>query len=192
MNYFVIDIAEQLGRILSGAGDGRRGRNTLLGIIEDEQVRGIALVVLDFANVEVATASFLREAIFGLKAHLRTLVTDLYPVLANLPSSLVDEIELLSGLLSSPCLMCRIKEGRISDVDLVGNLDPKQEMTFKAVMELGRTDASELMKRYGDVEGTTRTTAWNNRLSALSKKGLIVASTRGRAKTYTAIFEGAV
>jgi len=69
-----------------------------------------------------------------------------------------------------------------------GKLDPKQRLTFELVHERGETDASELMRAYGDREHLRHTTAWNNRLAALVGRGLLMEITQGRAKRYRPIF----
>ena len=56
---------------------------------------------------------------------------------------------------------------------LIGDLDPKQKLTFDLVCERGETDAGGLMKEYGESEGVKQT-AWNNRLVSLAALGLVV------------------
>ncbi len=70
----------------------------------------------------------------------------------------------------------------------LGDLDPKQRVTFDLVCERGETDAAELMRQYG---GTKTQTAWNNRLAALAALGLVVEMSQGRAKRYKPLLQGA-
>jgi hypothetical protein len=87
-------------------------------------------------------------------------------------------------------MTCALDEmGRVSQPALIGDLDPKQKITFDLVRERGETDAGELMREYGEKEGVKQT-AWNNRLVSLTALGLIIEITQGRAKRYKPLFEG--
>ena len=69
-------------------------------------------------------------------------------------------------------------------VELIGTLDPKQQMTFELVLKFGEVDANYLMEKFGELEKTKSTTAWNNRLSNLASRGIIREYTKGRSKFY--------
>ncbi len=72
----------------------------------------------------------------------------------------------------------------------LGELDPKQRLTFDLVHERGETDAGALMRDFGESEGVKHTTAWNNRLASLAALGLIIEQSQGRSKRYRPLFEG--
>jgi hypothetical protein len=86
-------------------------------------------------------------------------------------------------------MTCTLGEGDgVTETTLIGDLDPKQRMTFNLVQQYGETDASELMHAH-DNEGVKQT-AWNNRLSSLTTLGLVVEISQGRAKRYKPLFRG--
>lgn len=150
-------------------------------------------VFLDFSKVRVATASFLRESVLTLRDVIRGQRSNFYPVIANANAEIRDELhELVAGRRSDVLITCVLSEsGTVSDVSLIGDLEPIQRRTFDLVRQLGETDASELMRSHGVADRTTRTTAWNNRLTSLSFLGLLVEVSQGRAKRYRPLFEGA-
>src|SRR5689334_20625221 len=51
---------------------------------------------LDFAGIEIATASFLRESLFALKDYLRNTSSLLYVVAANLNPDVWDELAVIA------------------------------------------------------------------------------------------------
>ena len=73
--------------------------------------------------------------------------------------------------------------GLIRDVQLCGKLDIKLQETLALVSRKGETTAVELHaeSRHVDAVGPT---AWNNRLTALAAKSLIVEILQGRTKKY--------
>jgi hypothetical protein len=71
---------------------------------------------------------------------------------------------------------------------ILGEVDPKQRVALESVRLLGEADAATLQKRFADEN--VGVTAWNNRLAALSAKGILVATQRGRAKSYRLVLEG--
>jgi hypothetical protein len=84
-------------------------------------------------------------------------------------------------------MTCEVSDdGVVTSTAPIGNLDPKQKITFDVVSQRGETDAGELMRENG--EGLKHATAWNNRLSSLAAMGLIVEISRGRSKRYRPLF----
>ena len=172
------------GDILAGA---ESGKAALLRLLERASVEPETPepCFLNFSGVEVVTGSYLRESVLSFKAILRACSSNLYAVIANANQVIVDELTLVARAKSDAVLTCTIDEtGAVESWDVIGDLDPKQYMTFAIVNERGTADASSLMREYGQQEQTTRTTAWNNRLSALEAKGLISEHTQGRTKVY--------
>jgi hypothetical protein len=146
-------------------------------------------VFLDFKGVEVATASFLRESVLAFRDSVRRRRSNLYPVIANAGDLVADELKLLVTAQGNALMLCSLDDnGRPSEQRLLGDLDPKQRLTFDLVRERGETDAAELMREYGEREKTKVQTAWNNRLSALAALGLLVELSQGRAKRYRPLF----
>ena len=104
---------------------------------------------------------------------------NLYPVIANAADEVRDELEELLRPRGDVLMTCVLDQmDRVSQPTLIGDLDPKQKVTFDLVRERGETDASELMREYGEREGVKQT-AWNNRLAALAALGLVVELTQG-------------
>lgn len=183
VRYSVSDLAQGLG-VLGGATAGRRDLEIMLGALaaEPETPR---LVLFDFSGVEVATASWIREAMLGLRDRLRGRRSNWYPAVCNLSEDLKEEFLILLRQRGDALLaMAPVDDSRVSMPSYLGVLDEKQRMTFRLVNERRETDAGELMRDFGESEGTRHQTAWNNRLSGLSEKGLVAELSRGRAKRY--------
>jgi hypothetical protein len=178
--------------VLAGALNGKRVLGKLVAMTAQEPFEPEP-VFLNFSNVEVATASFLRESILGLRNIVRGQRSNFYPVIANANAAIRDELsELVGGQRSDVLVTCTLSEsGKATSISLVGELEPVQRRTFDLVCRAGETDASGLMRAHGATDGTTRTTAWNNRLTSLSFLGLLVEVSQGRTKRYRPLFRGA-
>ncbi len=183
-----IEMSELAGaKVLAGTQLGRRIFGALLMSFALEPSSPEPLF-LDFAGVEIATASFLREAVLAFRDAIRSRSSRLYPVIANPGESVVDELALLVEHTGDVLIVCSLtKHGKVSDSRLLGNLDPKQQLTYELVRAKGETDAGELMRTQPE---QVKQTAWNNRLSGLAQMGLLFELTQGRSKRYRAIFEG--
>ena len=176
--------------VLAGALNGRAALNKLLAATTNEP-DGPALVFLDFEDVDIATASFLRESVLVFRDIIRKRRSQYYPVIANTNEYVRDELVELLGARGDVLMMCGLDEnGAVTNPAPLGELDPKQRITFDLVHEHGETDAGALMRDYGESEGLKHTTAWNNRLTSLAVLGLIVEQSQGRAKRYRPLFEG--
>ena len=185
-----INLRETAGStILAGALSGRRTLNALLDAAGKEPSTPEP-VFLDFTDIEVATASYLRESVLAFRDVIRGRRSNLYPVIANAADEVRDELAELLRPRGDVFMTCVLdKMGRVSQTVLIGDLDPKQKVTFDLVRKRGETDAGELMRDYGEKEGVKQT-AWNNRLATLAALGLVVEITQGRAKRYKLLFEG--
>lgn len=185
-----IDIVEVSGgALLGGATLGRHVCSNMLARIVTEP-RSPEPIYLDFAKVELGTASFLRESVLEFKRVLREKKSRFYPVVANLGPELREDLcEVIYS--SRDAIIECWSSGPSEKLEwkLIGDLDPKQMLTFELVHEAGETDAKTLMLSYGEQEGTTRTTAWNNRLSSLENLGIIIGEDSGRSKKYRPLFE---
>ena len=141
-------------------------------------------VYLDFAGIEVATASYLRECVLGFRDIVRTRWTTYYPVVANATEAVTEELSVLLEQKRDVLMLCSLDgDGVPHSRRLVGELEPKQRITFDLVNRLGEADAGELMSATKSSE-TVGQTAWNNRLAMLSKLGLLMETSHGRAKRY--------
>lgn len=170
--------------VLSGAIEGRNAFLSILGQCSTPPTSPRPLV-LNFSRIDLATASFLRECVFGLKDHMRARRSTWYPVLANVKSGVEDELSILTQASRDALILCTCdSDGVISNPRLFGDLDPKHQRTFEMVAERGEADAGSLADAYGRTEQLQNTTAWNNRLRTLADRGVLMELTKGRAKIY--------
>ncbi|MEY2395084.1 MAG: hypothetical protein QOF94_1429 [Acidobacteriaceae bacterium] len=177
--------------VLAGALNGRSALGRLLDMVAAEPA-GAEPVFLDFAGVDVATASYLRESVSAFRNAIRGRDSQYYPVIANPNEAVRDELLELARARGDVFITCALADdGTVSGTGFVGDLEAKQLLTFKLVQERGETDAGELMREYGSRETMRHTTAWNNRLSALASLGLVVEMRQGRLKRYRPLFQGA-
>lgn len=175
--------------VLAGSVNGRALFANLVKGIEADPPAPSPLF-LDFRNATLATASYLRESVFALKSYLRHADSRYYPVVANANDLVLEELFTVANARNDVILACDLDDhDAASNIHLIGQLDPKQQLTFDLVQELKDTDANRLMERYGEAEQTKSVTAWNNRLASLASKGIIREFTRGRAKSYRPVLE---
>jgi hypothetical protein len=176
--------------VLAGALNGKSALMRLLGATILEPTEPEPLFI-DFAGVDVATASFLRESIIAFRDIVRHKRSQFYPVIANPNEAVRDELVELVRARGDVLMTCALDDaGTVLSAAMVGNLDPKQLVTFDLVRQRGETDAGELMRVYGEKEGLKHATAWNNRLASLATLGLIIEISIGRAKRYRPLFAG--
>ncbi|ANL49617.1 hypothetical protein AMC87_PB00293 (plasmid) [Rhizobium phaseoli] len=175
--------------VLAGAVNGKVAFAAFVRTVEKEP-SDPSPFYFDFKDVHVATASFLRESVFAFKAYLRSVDSKFYPVAANANEAVYDELLMVAHARGDAILGCQIDEQEeVFEPHVIGQLDPKQQLTFDLVAELKRADATGLMERYGAAEQTKGATAWNNRLAGLAARGLIFEYSRGRAKYYRPVLE---
>ena len=112
-------------------------------------------------------------------------------MLAERDDAVQDELLALLEPRGDVLMKCVLADdGTVTDALPIGELDPKQRMTFDLVRERGETDATSLMREYGESEGVKHTTAWNNRLASLAALGLVIEQSQGRSKRYRPLFKG--
>lgn len=143
---------------------------------------------LNFKGVETATSSFLRSGILAFRDHCVRMGLNLYPVLANLTGEIIDDLKVVLEPRGDAFVVCDLEDGRVSSVRVIGSLDDKQRLTLEAVIAEGEADASSLKDKHGETE-KIGTTGWNNRLTSLAEKGLLMEVRRGRGKLYRPILE---
>jgi len=186
MEMTVVDIATVAGgTVLAGAADGATTLSKL--IVHVANAGEPTWVLLDFAGVEVGTASFLRESVLGFRDYCRKSRPNLYPLLARVGPKVTEEFEGLLRLKGDAFVLCDLDHDQIVNPRVLGKLDPKQAIALEAVLRAGRADASMLAK---DDSDTPNPTAWNNRLVALTAKGLLRETQIGRGKEYQPVVEG--
>lgn len=172
--------------VLSGAIPGRRLLSMLIAATRSADTPAPAF--LDFDQIEVATASFLREAVIGFRDYSRQSLPNVYPVVANLSPAVTEELEFFVRARGDALWSCELDaHDRVVTAKLIGELDTAQRSTFEAVIELGAITAPELAIRFAS-QGIGPT-AWNNRLSALATKGLLVERKQGKSKSFSPLLE---
>lgn len=141
------------------------------------------VLFIDFSGVNVATVSFLRDSVLAYRNHARSHWTTVYPVITNLSPSVLEELAYFVNNTRDALVVC---SG--SDVRVLGRLEEKQEFTLRAVIKEREVDAPTLAARYRK-NGPASPTAWNNRLVALSMKGLLIELSSGRSKRYRPVLD---
>lgn len=171
--------------ILSGAQAGRQlfGKLVAAARAPTEPQAGY----LDFDGVTVATASFLREGVIAFRDYARSTLPALYPVIANASASVTEELEFFLRHRKDALWACRLTAGgEPRDPDLLGELDEAHRSTFELVARLGTATAPSLAAQSN--EGLAPT-AWNNRLSYLAARGLLIERRAGKTKTFAPVLE---
>ena len=172
--------------VLSGAVAGRRLLSAL--IADTPSADAPTCSFLDFSGVEVATASFLRESVIAFRDYARQSLPNIYPAVANLNLVVAEELDFYVRSRGDALWGCHLdSEGTVMAARLIGDLDPTQRATFNAVLDSGTISAPELALRFADADIVP--TAWNNRLSALASKGLLVERRLGKSKSFSPLLE---
>ncbi len=172
--------------VLSGAIPGRKLLSTLIAATRTSETPTPAF--LDFDRIEVATSSFLREAVIGFRDYARQSLPNVYPVVANLLPAVSEELDFFVRARGDVLWSCELDgHDHVVGAQLIGELDPAQRSTFEAVIELGSITAPRLAARFAN-QGIGPT-AWNNRLSALATKGLLVERKQGKSKSFSPLLE---
>ena len=184
MQVKMIEIAEGQDAV-AGSEEGAEALAKLIRQVSAIVDAGI--VYLDFWGIEIATASWLRQAVVGFRDYCRGSRPNLYPAIANVNDKIVEELKVL--LRSDAVIVCDLaKDGTPRNARVIGRLEQKQEETLAAVLEVRQVDAASMARIAGPDSGIG-TTGWNNRLAALAGKGLLIESRRGRGKVYRPLFE---
>ena len=166
---------------LAGAAAGRAAAATLRTITRTMS----SLWVLDFAGIELITASAFREAILST---VRWAADDGGAcLLANVNEVTCEEGLIAAAQAGSVLLFCKLDDSTITDVVARGPLDAKLETAFGLVLRLGEAHAKAVSDASGE---DTVTTAWNNRLVALTRMGLLTERKVGKTKYYSAVVKG--
>lgn len=144
---------------------------------------------LDFAGISVATSSFLRESVVAFRDYARSTLPNLYPVIANAIDAVVEELAFFLRHRADAVWACDLDSaGRPVNARLLGELDEIQRATFDRVLQLGSTSAPALAAESKEDVGVGPT-AWNNRLSNLAARGLLIERRGGKTKTFAPVLE---
>lgn len=175
--------------VLSGALRGQQLLATLMAALASEPSAPSA-VFLDFSGIEAATASFLRESVLAFRDMARSRRSNVHPIVANANEAVREDLTELVKSRGGVLVTCELdEENRVTEPRVIGELDPKQQLTFNLVRKRGATDAAELMREHGAAENVGPT-AWNNRLAALVGLGLVIEDfSSGRTKRYRPLLQ---
>jgi hypothetical protein len=180
-------VGDNHSRVVAGSATGRK----LLAALIHDTPAGTApeKAFLDFTGIDVATVSFLRESLIGYRDFTRSARHNIYPIVANPQPAVVEELEALLRARSDALWCCWLNaEDHIVRQQVIGELDSAQRQTFEKVCELGTSTAPQLAEQFSN--SGIGVTAWNNRLSGLVAKGLLVETRQGRTKTFRPVLEG--
>jgi hypothetical protein len=173
--------------ILTGAQAGRRLFATLVANARAPAEPEPAF--LDFFGISVATSSFLRESVIAFRDYARSMLSTLYPVIANAADPVAEELAFFLRHRADALWACDLdKHGAPVNARLLGELDEVQRATFDRVLHLGSTSAPALAAQSGGESGVGPT-AWNNRLSNLAARGLLIERRGGKTKTFAPVLE---
>lgn len=165
------------------------GRQMLAQLIEKTKpVAEPTLAFLDFAEVDIATGSFLREAVMGFRDFCRNAAGMIYPVVANANATIEEELATYLRGRNDAVWACGLDaDGAATDPHILGELDTGQLSTIQLIAQHYPISAPELAKlRPDDKIGTT---AWNNRLATLSGKGMLKEVRHGKTKLFSPVME---
>lgn len=144
---------------------------------------------LDFTGIDVATSSFLRESIITFRDYARSTLPTLYPVMANANEAVTEEFTFFLRHRAEAFWACDLdRASRPTNIRLLGELDQVQRETLDLVLNLGSASAPTLAAtKIG--ANDVGPTAWNNRLSNLATRGLLVERRSGKTKTFAPVLE---
>lgn len=166
--------------VLGGAGPGKAAMPKLLARVRDAQSPA---VIVDLQGVKVATASFVRECLLGVRDAVKP---NCLIAVANPSQYVLEDLELLLSTAGKAIAIAEKGEGG-AHFRLVGSLDPVLMNCFEALLARGRATAPELASELpGEEVGPT---AWNNRLSSLVDHGLALSASTGRRRFYSTFTE---
>ncbi len=176
----VLDIANELGKRLSGRVLGRRHFAKVCDRLAHVPLGSV--VCLDFSDVELVTGSWLNAMVVPLWRSVAEDNTNLFPTLRSAKTSWLDELRLVADW-NHQCYL--VGSGRRTPPQralLVGTLDPAQRICLDAVTRAEEVTGAGL-ERERPEEGIGAT-AWNNRLKDLFEKRLLQREKRGREQVY--------
>lgn len=176
----LVRVADRLGtRFLQGRPLGRKHFARLCEVLSE--IPSGDIVLLDFAEAEIVTGSWINEALVPLLRWAADERNDLFPILLNFDSKWLDELQMVAEWTHNCFLVARGKNLPRS-ASLVGSLDVGQKATLAAVVSGAEVTGAAMNGQEG-----IRGTAWNNRLKDLYLKRLVRREKRGREQVYSPV-----
>lgn len=177
----ILSVLATLGsRQVAGIAAGRDALGKLVGAMPPPP----ANVLVDLTGIELVTASAFREAFVPLAKQATEEGRSL--VYVNADPLILEEAMVVAEQVGLVLVFAKQESQGVHDAVAVGPLEEKLATAFRIVLELGEADARQVSEHSG--EGTV-TTAWNNRLVALHRMGLLSERRAGKTKFYKPIIE---
>lgn len=146
------------------------------------------LAFLDFADVDIATGSFLREAVMGFRDFCRNATGMMYPVVSNANETIEEELATYLRGRNDAIWACSLDgNDKATNPRILGELDSGQMGTIQLIAQHHPISAPELAKLRPDEK--IGATAWNNRLATLSAKGMLKEVRHGKTKLFSPVLE---
>lgn len=167
---------------LAGATDGAAWFQAARPRVDAAQA---GLYAIDFADVRIATVSWLREGPLALCKYAAALRPDLRFVVTGLSQLVREELEVALEATGTVLIAVDLGPGTHSAPIVLGRLDPALRDTLQAVESRPEFDATFVSRAIPGVGPS----AANNRLSALETKGILTSERRGRSRFYRPLLE---
>jgi hypothetical protein len=181
----LIRISQSFGRRLQGR---LLGKKHLAGVLRRlANVPEGEVVLLDFSGVEQLTGSWVNAMIVPLFGWASGNQCNVFPLLCNIRKEWLDDLRLVAEWNHQCYLVAERTKGVPRRASLIGQLDPAQQRTLKAVFKFGNVTGAGLEREMPD-EGV-KATAWNNRLRDLYEKRLLTRKKTGREQVYSPVVE---
>jgi hypothetical protein len=165
---------------LAGRSAGLRDLPKLLAAVRRTPDGGT--IVLDWGDIEIATASYLGSTFLALLRMSISGDLDRYFIVAGMNASCLDELCLVLELQGHAVLVGEVgRGGKIRDLHIVGKIDAAQVSTFAEVAKSDALTASELYERNRSAaQPGIGKTGWINRLNGLYRERLVRRARVGR------------
>lgn len=184
LEYF--EVRSVVGGPLAGAEAGRHVREAILR--RASAAAEPMVLLIDFHECEVATASWLREALVTVLAESRSRELHLYIAITQASQDILDELAIVLEHTGEVITEVVFRGEALHLARIRGDLEIAQWDTFKTLCEDGCSSGSELYRKLG----TLTAPAWNNRLASLHDKRLVASIKSGRNRIYQTLFEGKI
>jgi hypothetical protein len=180
----LVQILQEFGPRLAGKLPGKRDYARFCQLLSAAPPGSV--IFFDFAGVELVSGSWINAALVPLLAWAADERNDLFPAICNAGEAVVDELALVAKY-THTCFLVVSGPTPPHRATLVGLLDPGQQATLEALVELREVTGAELERKRPEVG--VKATAWNNRLKDLYEKRLLRRERRGREQVYSPVFE---
>lgn len=180
-------------KFLTGATVGEQHRARIAAaLLKKMKQSDQVIVILDFAGVDFATASYFKSAILGLAREVVHCSTrsevSVFPVVHNLSEDLREELAIVCRSERFPCLEVtrRSQRGLVAG-RLYGEIDISLKRTLQLLRSLAPGTAALLAEQSPDEK--VNVTAWNNRLAELFCLRLATRFKEGRFWKYEPVMK---